>query len=50
MHTLEFNSVLREWDLFLERIHPPKNELFDIGKGSRDQNRPRLTKESSWRS
>ena len=24
MHTLEFDSVLRESDLFLERIHPPR--------------------------
>jgi hypothetical protein len=47
---LNSGSVLRELDLFVELIHLPERELFDIGKGSRDQNRGRLTKESLWRS
>ena len=25
--------------MFLEAIHPPEGELFDVGKGSRDQNK-----------
>jgi hypothetical protein len=36
---VEFSSVLRESDVFLEPIHLPQSELFDVGKGSRDQNK-----------
>jgi hypothetical protein len=35
---VEFSSVLTESEVFLEPIHLPESELFDVGKGSRDQN------------
>ena len=35
---MEFSFVLAESEGFLERIHLPESELFDVGKGSRDQN------------
>ena len=44
---MEFSSVLRESDVFLEPIHLPESELFDVGKGSRDQNTHAIHKRKS---
>lgn len=44
-----FQFRIRESDLLLEPIHLLESELFEVGKGSTDQNKHE-TKESLWRS
>ena len=39
--------MLTESEVFLERIHLPETELFDVGKGSRDQNQHKTHKGES---
>jgi hypothetical protein len=44
---VEFRSVLTESDLFLELIHQPESGLFDVGNGSRAQNKKETPKRES---
>ncbi len=39
--------VPRESDVFLEPIHLPESELFDVGKGAGDQNKQETHKGES---
>jgi hypothetical protein len=43
---VEFSSVLRESDLFVDPVHLPEKALFDVRKGSREQETPNSAKGS----